>query len=189
MLDIRWMRENRQALAEAMVKLNDQEAPWELALTLDEKRRELLQRGEKLREERNSGSRHIGALFRDKRTEEAGALKERMSEIGAEIAQIDERLRAVETEFRDAMMRIPNPPEPDVPVAPDEEGNVVLSQWGELPQFDFTPQAHWDLGPQLDIIDFERGGCRFGQPLLLSQGCGGAPAAGPFELVSGRAHQ
>ena len=55
MLDIRWMRENRQALAEAMVKLNDQEAPWELALTLDERRRELLQRGEKLREERNSG--------------------------------------------------------------------------------------------------------------------------------------
>ena len=95
MLDIRWMRENRQALAEAMVKLNDQEAPWELALALDERRRELLQRGERLREERNTGSRQIGALFRDKRAEDANALKERMSEIGVEIAQIDEELRKV----------------------------------------------------------------------------------------------
>ena len=60
MLDIRWMRENRQALAEAMVKLNDQEAPWELALELDGRRRELLQRGERLREERNTGSKQIG---------------------------------------------------------------------------------------------------------------------------------
>lgn len=172
MLDIRWMRENREALAEAMVKLNDPEAPWEQALDLDEKRRELLQQGEKLREERNTGSRQIGALFREKKTSEANALKERMGRIGDEIARIDDDLRRVEASFLDAMMRVPNPPEKDVPVAPDEEGNVVISQWGELPEFDFTPQAHWDLGPDLDIIDFERGVATAGSRFYFLKGAG-----------------
>ena len=90
MLDIRWMRENREALAQAMEKLNDSEAPWESALELDGKRRELLQQGEKLREERNTGSRQIGVLFRENKTSEANALKERMSQIGDEIARIDD---------------------------------------------------------------------------------------------------
>ena len=77
MLDIRWMRENREALAQAMAKLNDFEAPWALALELDEKRRELLQQGEKLREERNTGSKRIGVLFREKKTSEANELTDR----------------------------------------------------------------------------------------------------------------
>ncbi len=172
MLDIRWMRENREALAQAMEKLNDSEAPWESALELDGKRRELLQQGEKLREERNTGSRQIGVLFRENKTSEANALKERMSQIGDEIARIDDELRSVESSYHDAMMRIPNPPEEDVPVAPDEEGNVVLTQWGQLPEFDFTPQAHWDLGPQLDIIDFERGVATAGSRFYFLKGPG-----------------
>ena len=172
MLDIRWMRENREALAEAMVKLNDSEAPWEQALDFDQQRRELLQQGEKLREERNTGSKQIGVLFREKKSSEANALKERMSQIGDEIAQIDDDLRRVENSFHDAMMRIPNPPEEDVPVAPDEEGNVVISQWGELPEFDYVPQAHWDMGPQLDIIDFERGVATAGSRFYFLKGAG-----------------
>lgn len=172
MLDIRWMRDNREVLAQAMEKLNDSEAPWELALELDGRRRELLQLGEKLREERNTGSRQIGILFREKKTSEANALKERMSRIGDEIARIDDDLRNVESSYHDAMMRIPNPPEDDVPVAPDEEGNVVLTQWGQLPEFDFVPQAHWDLGPQLDIIDFERGVATAGSRFYFLKGPG-----------------
>ena len=172
MLDIRWMRENRQALAEAMAKLNDNEAPWELALDLDAERRELLQQGEKLREERNAGSKQIGALYREQKATEANALKQRMSQIGNEISQIDEELRRVEAAFHDAMMRIPNMPDPDVPVAPDEEGNVVLSVWGDIPQFDFTPKPHWDLGTQLDIIDFERGVAAAGSRFYFLKGAG-----------------
>lgn len=157
MLDIRWMRENRQALAEAMEKLNAVDAPWEKALAMDEERRTLLTQVEALRAERNSGSKRVGELFRDKKTDEANALKARMSEIGNEIAALDERLRVVETEFEDAMQRIPNIPEPDVPVAPDESGNVPIKHWGEKPTYDFTPLPHWDLGERLDIIDMERG--------------------------------
>ena len=157
MLDIRWMRENREALAEAMQKLNVTDAPWEKALTLDEERRELLTKVEALRAERNSGSKQVGALMREKKTDEANALKGHMSAIGDEIAAIETRLNVVEVEFRDAMLRIPNPPAPEVPVAPDDSGNVVLKVWGEQPEFDFTPQPHWEIGQKLGIIDFERG--------------------------------
>ena len=172
MLDIRWMRENQPALAEAMVKLNDVDAPWQLALQLDGERRNLLQQGEKLREERNAGSKQIGALFREKKAAEANALKQRMSQIGDEISQIDEELRRVDGALHDAMMRIPNLPDPDVPVAPDEEGNVVLTQWGDMPKFDFTPLPHWDLGTQLDIIDFERGIAAAGSRAYFLKGAG-----------------
>jgi seryl-tRNA synthetase len=157
MLDIRWMREHRDELVAAMQKLNVTDAPWEQALALDERRRELLTLVEALRSERNTGSKRIGELFREKKTEEANAIKERMSTIGDEISTLDEELRQVEADFNNAMMRIPNIPEPDVPVAPDESGNQVVKEWGEKPAFDFEPKPHWDLAESLDIIDFERG--------------------------------
>jgi seryl-tRNA synthetase len=70
------------------------------------------------------------------------------------------------------MLRIPNLPEPDVPVAPDESGNVVVKQWGQLPTFDFTPLPHWELGPQLGVIDFERGVKIAGSRFYLLKGAG-----------------
>ena len=157
MLDIKWMRENREALAEAMRKLNDTTAPWQQALALDERRREILTRVEALRAERNSGSKGIGLLMREKKTAEANALKEEMGRIGDEIDGLDAELRIVDTDFEDAMLRIPNTPEPDVPVGEDESGNQVVKEWGTPPVFDFAPKAHWDLAEKLDIIDFERG--------------------------------
>ncbi|RIK33296.1 MAG: serine--tRNA ligase, partial [Chloroflexi bacterium] len=172
MLDIRWMRENRAALAEAMRKLNAEDAPWERALELDEERRELLTRVEALRAERNAGSKRVGEFFREKKTEEANALKSRMSEIGTEIDALDQRLRQVEAEFEDAMLRIPNLPEDDVPVAPDESGNTVVKTWGELPEYDFIPLPHWDLGERLGIIDIERGVKLAGSRFYLLKGAG-----------------
>ena len=172
MLDIRWMREHRAELAEAMQKLNATDAPWELALDLDERRRHLLTRVEMLRAERNAGSKEIGKLFKSGQTEAANALKERMSQIGDEIDLLDQELRKVEADFLDAMLRIPNLPEPEVPVAPDESGNVVVKQVGELPKFDFTPLPHWDLGERLDIIDLERGAKLSGSRFYVLKGAG-----------------
>lgn len=172
MLDIKWMRENRDALAQAMRDLNAEDAPWERALELDEERRALLTQVEALRAERNAGSKQVGQLFRDKKIEEANALKARMSEIGAEIDQINEQLRVVDEAFTDAMLRIPNPPEPDVPVAPDESGNVTVKEWGAKPEFDFEPAPHWDVGDQLGIIDIERGVKLSGSRFYLLRGAG-----------------
>ena len=172
MLDIRWMRENREALAEAMLKLNDTEAPWELALDLDEQRRSLLSSVETLRAELNTGSKQIGLLFRDKKADEANALKARMGELGDEIALLDVQLREVDAAFEDAMLRIPNPPEPDVPVAPDESGNVVTKEVGVKPEFAFEPRPHWEIGEELGIIDFERGVKLSGSRFYLLKGAG-----------------
>ena len=134
MLDIRWMRENRDALAEAMVKLNDTEAPWEHALALDEERRQILTQVEALRAERNTGSRQIGELFREKKADEANAIE-------GTYGRGRRRDRKAWTfvcarwrpSYEDAMLRIPNIPEPDVPVAPDESGNQVVKEWGTKP--------------------------------------------------------
>ena len=172
MLDIRWMRDNREALAEAMRKLNVEDAPWEQALDLDQRRRQILTRVEALRAEINSISRNIGTLFREKRTEEANALKAQTAEVGAEIDCLNGELREVDAALQDAMLRIPNIPEPDVPVAPDDSGNVVVKEWGDKPIFDFAPLAHWDLGPKLGIIDFERGVKLSGSRFYLLKGAG-----------------
>ena len=172
MLDIRWMRENRAALAGAMQKLGDREAPWEEALALDEQRRALLTQVEALRAERNSGSKEVGQLYREGKKQEADALKERMSRIGTEIEQIDVTLRQVDADFSAAMLRIPNPPDPEVPVAPDESGNVVVAEHGTKPAFDFTPVPHWDLGEKLDIIDMERGVKLSGSRFYVLKGAG-----------------
>ena len=172
MLDIRWMRDNREALAEAMRKLNVEDAPWEQALELDQRRRQILTRVEALRAEINSISRNIGTLFREKRTEEANALKAQTAEVGAEIDRLNGELREVDAALQDAMLRIPNIPEPDVPVAPDDSGNVVVKEWGDKPIFDFAPLAHWDLGPKLGIIDFERGVKLSGSRFYLLKGAG-----------------
>lgn len=157
MLDIKWMRENRDALAQAMCDLNDAEAPWQRALELDEECRKLLTEVEALRGERNTGSKQVGQLFKEKKTDEANALKERMSQIGDEIAALDDKLRVLDEEYTDAMLRIPNLPEPDVPIAPDEEGNSTIKEVGDKPSFSFTPEPHWDVGEKLGIIDIERG--------------------------------
>jgi seryl-tRNA synthetase len=148
------MRENREALAEAMRKLNVEDAPWAQALEFDQQRRQILTQVEGLRAELNSGSRDIGKLFREKRTEEANTLKARMTAIGSEIEQLDANLRAV------------------VPVALDESGNQVVKQWGDQPTFDFTPLPHWEIGPRLGIIDFERGVKLSGTRFYLLKGAG-----------------
>ena len=172
MLDIRWMRENRAALADAMQKLNAPDAPWERALELDEVRRELLTEVEALRAKLNAGSKEIGTLFRQKQVEQANALKTEMSAIGSEIEALDTRLRQVDADYEDAMLRIPNPPEPDVPVAPDESGNVVVQEWGTKPTFSFPPLPHWDLGERLGVIDIERGVKLAGSRFYLLMGAG-----------------
>ena len=187
MLDIKWMRENRAALAAAMEKLNAGDAPWQEALALDEKRRQILSEVETLRAERNAGSKLVGKLFRDKKVDEANALKVRMSEIGGEIERLDGELRIVDAALSDSMLRIPNIPEPDVPVAPDEGGNVVVKEWGTKPQFDFAPLPHWELGEKLDIIDFARAVRMSGSRFYLLKGAGAQAAAGARRLVHRRA--
>jgi seryl-tRNA synthetase len=173
MLDLNFIRENPDLVKAKLVELN-MEAPIDEILQLDQQRRDLLKEVEALRQERNVGSKAIGQLMREGKKEAAEAKKQRMSEVGAEIGRLDERLRLIETELYEQQLYVPNMPGPNVPVGPAESYNVEIRRWGDPPSFDFEPQAHWDLGETLDIIDFERGVKVSGTRFYVFKGAGAA---------------
>lgn len=172
MLDIKFMRENGDAVLAAMQKLGAADAPVIEALTLDARRREIITRVEVLRAERNAGSKQISQLMREGRKAEGQQLQVFMGGIGDEIRTLDEELALVERKFNDAMLNIPNLPLPDVPVGKDDSENVVVRQEGALREFDFEPKPHWDLGSALDIIDFDRGVKLSGTRFYVLKGAG-----------------
>lgn len=172
MLDIRFMREHRDAVLAAMAVLGATDAPVAQALALDERRRAILGQVETLRAERNAGSKQIGQLMREGRREEGQAAQARMAAIGDEIAALDAELAQVEAEFGDAMLRIPNLPHASVPPGKDDSENVVVRVEGTPRPFDFTPKPHWDLGTALDIIDFDRGVKLSGTRFYVLKGAG-----------------
>jgi seryl-tRNA synthetase len=174
MLDLTYIREHPDEVKAALVKLNS-EAPIDDILELDRQRRDLLQEVEGLRAERNAGSKQVGGLMREGRRDEAEALKARMSQVGERIAELDEALRRVEAALYDKLLYAPNLPAPDVPVGPDESGNVVVRQEGRArtaEDFGFEPLPHWDLGPVLGLIDFERGIKLSGSRFYILRGAG-----------------
>mgnify|MGYP005834763003 CR=1 FL=1 len=157
MLDLHMIREQTDKVRAAMRVLGAEDAPIDRVLELDQERRTLLVEVEELRARRNAGSKQVGQMMREGRRAEAEALKAELAAAGERIPQLEERLRQVDAELQDALLRIPNLPHPSVPVGKDERENVVVRQEGALPTFDFEPLPHWDLGPALGILDFERG--------------------------------
>ena len=151
MLDLRFIREHADEVREALVKL-DSSAPIDEILSLDVQRRELLSEADSLKHRRNVVSKKIGQM-----KEKDQALIEEMRGVGDRIKELDGELSQVEVELNDLLLLVPNMPHPSVPVGRDESENVLVRTVGEPGQFDFEPLPHWDLGPTLDIIDFERG--------------------------------
>jgi len=151
MLDLKFIREHPDEVREALAKLNDT-APIDEVLALDEQRRGLLAETDNLKHRRNVVSKEIGLM-----KEKNQALIEEMREVGALIKTLDSKLSQVEQELHHLLLLVPNMPDPSVPVGRDESENVLVRTVGEPRQFDFEPLPHWDLGPTLDIIDFERG--------------------------------
>jgi len=153
MLDLGFIREHTDEVRQGLVDLNS-EAPIDTILDLDSERRDLLGEVEALRAERNSVSKEIGRM-KDEAARKAKIVE--MRDVGERIKALDDRLRGVEDSLHDSLLRVPNMPHPSVPVGPDESHNVVVRTEGQVPEFDFEPLPHWDLGETLGIIDFERG--------------------------------
>lgn len=156
MIDIDVIRDDTQYVKQAMEKLGA-EAPIDKILELDERRRELLVQVEDLRHTRNVTSKKIGHM---KSEQERQPLIEEMRGVNERIEELDDQLRRAEAELEEAMYEVPNLPHESVPVALDESENVVIRQEGEpkaADDFGFDPLPHWDLGPELGILDFERG--------------------------------
>ncbi|NTW37385.1 MAG: serine--tRNA ligase [Syntrophobacteraceae bacterium] len=111
---------------------------------------------ESLQATRNESSKAIGQLMKDGRAGEAEAAKEAVREVNERIAAIDGDMADVDAKVRYLLMTGPNIPAEGVPVGADENENIEVRRWGTPREFDFEPKAHWDLGPDLNIIDFER---------------------------------
>jgi len=155
-IDLRWIRERSEEV-KAAIRTLGAEAPIDEILSLDQRRREVLQSLEELRHERNRTSKRIGKL---KDAAERETLIAAMGEVNARIKQLEGELRGIDAELEAALYQVPNLPHPSVPVGADESENVIVRQEGEprtAEDFGFEPKPHWDLGAELGIIDFERG--------------------------------
>ena len=166
MLDLKYIRDFPEKVREGLVKLNTT-APIDEILALDVRRRELLAQSDALKHRRNVVSEQIARM-----KEKDQALIEEMREAGARIKTLDAELGQVETELSLLLLLVPNMPDPSVPVGRDESQNVLVRTVGEPRQFDFEPLAHWDLGPTLDIIDFEWGVKISGSRFYVLKGLG-----------------
>lgn len=169
MLDMRFIRENPEIVEEALVKRN-MESPIPEFQKLDDKRRDLLYEAEQLKHERNVNSDKIGELKRN--GEDASELIKKMQEVSARIKELDQQVSVVEKKLDDILLAIPNIPHESVPVGTDEEDNEEVKTWGEPREFDFEYKAHWDIGEDLDILDFERGGKVTGTRFTFMKGAG-----------------
>ncbi len=157
MLDIKFVRENPDAVDAACA--SRQNAHWdrERFFELDAQRRQLIVEVEGLQAERNAASKQIGMLMREGKRDEAEAAKAAVAANKERIATLDEQRGAVEQELFDLVAGIPNIPDETVPYGKDDSDNPEVRRWGTPREFDFEPKAHWDLGPELGMIDFDRG--------------------------------
>lgn len=169
MLDLKFVRENQEVVAEAL-KNRGSDLSLDNFSVLDVKRREILAKAELLKAKRNTASQEVARL--KKAGEDAETIVIEMREVGDEIAKLDDELRQVEKDLENTLLEIPNIPHDSVPIGRDEEENMEIRKWGKIPQFDFEPKAHWDIGENLDILDFERGAKVTGARFTFYKGLG-----------------
>lgn len=172
MLDLKYIRENPEAVKQAIKNKNEKDRVDEI-LTLDEKRRELILRGDELKTERNQASSQIPAL--KKQGKDVADLLSSMKIVSDQIAQIDSQLHSVETDLNEILMFVPNMPHESVPVGKTAEENKEVRQWAPK-EFSFNKKEkifdHLELGKKLRILDFERGAKISGSgfPLYIGKG-------------------
>ncbi|MGA3084822.1 MAG: serine--tRNA ligase [Thermodesulfobacteriota bacterium] len=169
MLDLRLIRE-RLAWVQDRLSLRGQDLPWETFESLDKERREILQEAETLKHRRNTVSDQIGRLKQEKK--EAREAIEEMRQVSKRIKELDDSLAGIEEKFSAILLTLPNLPHETVPVGYTSEDNPVVRTWGKKPVFSFTPRPHWEIGENLDILDFERATRMTGARFVIYKGLG-----------------
>lgn len=170
MLDMKYLRQNFEEVQRRLQHRGEDLADLDKFGELDTKRRQLIAETEKLKAQRNEATKKISELKREKKDAET-AIKE-MREVGQEIAALDKQLKDIEEKLEQIMLSIPNLPHESVPVGEDEEDNIEARKWGDLPNFAFEAQPHWDVATNLDILDFERAGKVTGSRFVFYKGLG-----------------
>ncbi|KPB01501.1 serine--tRNA ligase [Ahrensia marina] len=169
MLDIRWIRENPEALDAGLGKRGVE--PQSAALiALDEERRTHIAKVQEAQSRRNSASKEIGAAMGQGDTEKAEALKAEVGELKGFLQNAEDVERELNAKLNDALSVLPNIPLDDVPLGEDENDNVELRKVGGLPDFSFTPKEHFELGEALGMMDFETAAKLSGSRFTLLSG-------------------
>lgn len=169
MLDIKILRTEPDRIREALKNRNS-DLDITPAIELDIKRRALLTDAEQKKAKQNEITKQIPAMKKEgKNTDEIFA---QMRELSDEIKEDDAEISKIDEELRNFMLRIPNIPNAEVPVGADDSENVEIRRYSEPRKFDFEPKAHWDLGVDLDILDFDRGAKIAGSRFTVYKGLG-----------------
>ena len=169
MLDIRRIRQNPQELIEALKNRNSTIDLSEF-LEKEEQRRALLSEAEALKARRNEESKRIAQIKRE--GGDAQPIMDEMRALGDEIAAADEKLKDIEEYVNQFMLRLPNYPSPTTPIGKDDTENVEQRRWGTPRDFGWEPKAHWDIGTDLNILDFDAAAKISGARFTVYRGLG-----------------
>ena len=180
MLDLKFVRNNPEVVAKALQKRRTNISLDEF-LVFEAKRRELLGQAENLKNKRNVVSEEIGLLKKSGQPAQEQQLE--MRQVSDTIKKLDDQLRTIEAQIEDTLLTIPNIPDESVPEGLEDADNIELKRWGEPKVFDFAAKPHWDLGEQLDILDFKRGGKVTGTRFTFYKGAGAALERAVFNFM------
>ena len=169
MLDMIWIRDNL-AKVETALRNRGERFDIDRFKKLDIDRRSALHEVEQLKARRNTASGEVARLKKDK--QDASAIIAEMRTVGDRIKELDARAGTAETELQDLLLTMPNIPDESVPVGASAADNPEIRTWGEPPRFDFEPVAHWDIGVNLGLIDFDRATRMTGARFAVLMGAG-----------------
>ena len=170
MLDIKVIREKTDWAKEKLATRGIKTEEIDKLLEIDAKRREAMAKTEGLKAERNEVSKKIGEAKRNK--EDASDAIKSMQEVGAKIKKLDNEVRDLTEKQNYILLRLPNFPADSDPIGPDESYNEEVRKWNNVTKFDFKPKAHWDLGVDLDILDWDRAAKVSGARFVYYKGAG-----------------
>ena len=169
MLDIKLLRSEPEKI-KAALKNRANDLDIEPAIELDAKRREILATVEQMKAKQNEITKQIPAM--KKAGENTDAIFAEMKELSGEIKELDTQVAEIDEKLRDFMLRIPNIPSDKAPIGTDDSDNVEVRRWSEPRNFDFEAKPHWDIGTNLDILDFDRGAKVAGPRFTVYKGLG-----------------
>ncbi|MGE5415712.1 MAG: serine--tRNA ligase [Acidobacteriota bacterium] len=169
MLDPKLIRSKPEYVAQKLASRGLKQGLDEF-LNLDETKRRLLVEVEEKKGFRNRSSQEVGKLKKEGQNPEE--LMAQVKEVGNEIKELDDQIKAIDDKIQDILLSLPNLPSDLTPQGASEDENVEVRKWGTPPSFDFEPQAHWDIGTRLDILDFERAAKLSGARFTVCKGAG-----------------
>lgn len=170
MLDIKRIREDYEGVKAAVEKRCKGDFGLSKVPELDAKRREILVKVEQMKNRQNTVSKEIPKL--KKAGEDTSSIMAEMKELSADIKELDGEVAEIEKQLKDVLLGVPNTPYKDVQIGEDDSDNVELRRFMEPKTFDFEPKAHWDIGTELDILDFDRASKISGARFTVYKGLG-----------------